>query len=553
MVDVAPGAGEAFVDRSRRLPDRQAQVPQHVEHIFDDLLAARRCLVGREKEQIDIRERREFAAPVAADGDQRQPIGRGGVGLGEDAPGGVVEQRRDQPVDEQGEAGGGRRPVGAGVEAAAQLRPPRLQGAPEAVENRRAVAGREFADGLAEGATVHDGALVLQHDGDRGAKGRGDYSRRRAAPATLIAARAHSAPAGGAGGLARDLGFEKHFHRPPDGGRRPAPELRLDPAPALEEHRRPQCVHRRGPRLAARYPSRRPVAGAGNGAPAPPARAPGETPSPASLSSARPTALRSPSATASARSSSATSEPSPTQASTSSSPIAAAAPTNDTSLSISDRAALRSPPSRAVSASSTAGAACLPSAASRSRTTWRQRHGVVLVAGDGGGVGGAFEQGAQPRPRSEGARLDDGERRFRRGDPEQRLAGRRRFVADAAQADQPPPAGHRQRGGLVGERARVGGDRRRREVGDAERVVESAGHRAPQALGAVADEAQIGAVEQHRRDPGGGARDETLGIGGPDVHSRPALSKWMASRAAISHAASRAARSAASRCATSVE
>ena len=98
--DVAAGAGDGFVHRTGRLAHRQAEVPQHVEDIFDDLLAARGGLVRGEEQQVDVGPGREFAAPIAADGDEREAVGRGGVGFGEHPFGGVVEQRGDEAVGE---------------------------------------------------------------------------------------------------------------------------------------------------------------------------------------------------------------------------------------------------------------------------------------------------------------------------------------------------------------------------------------------------------------------------------------------------------------------
>ena len=66
---VALGVAQALVDRARRVADLQAEVPQQVEHELDDLLAARRLLVGPQEQQIDVRQRRQLAAAVAADRD----------------------------------------------------------------------------------------------------------------------------------------------------------------------------------------------------------------------------------------------------------------------------------------------------------------------------------------------------------------------------------------------------------------------------------------------------------------------------------------------------
>lgn len=57
----------------------QLQVPEGVKHRFDDALAPGRLLVREQEEQIDIRARRQRAAPIAADGDDCDPLGLRGV------------------------------------------------------------------------------------------------------------------------------------------------------------------------------------------------------------------------------------------------------------------------------------------------------------------------------------------------------------------------------------------------------------------------------------------------------------------------------------------
>ena len=68
-----------LVERTRRMADFQPQVPQRVEHRFNDLLGPRGLFVGRQERNIDVRKRRHFAAPVTADSEQRQPFGRRGI------------------------------------------------------------------------------------------------------------------------------------------------------------------------------------------------------------------------------------------------------------------------------------------------------------------------------------------------------------------------------------------------------------------------------------------------------------------------------------------
>jgi hypothetical protein len=57
------------------VPDLEPQVPQHIEESLDELLDARRRLVGHEEEDIHVGVRREHAAPITADGDncRRRP------------------------------------------------------------------------------------------------------------------------------------------------------------------------------------------------------------------------------------------------------------------------------------------------------------------------------------------------------------------------------------------------------------------------------------------------------------------------------------------------
>ena len=63
---------QAFVDRARRVPDLQLEVPQHIEQRLDHLFDAGRRLVGHEEQEIDVRKGREHAAPIAADRDNRR-------------------------------------------------------------------------------------------------------------------------------------------------------------------------------------------------------------------------------------------------------------------------------------------------------------------------------------------------------------------------------------------------------------------------------------------------------------------------------------------------
>lgn len=71
---VLAGLPQAFVDGADGLADLQLEVPQAVEHRLDQALAPGRLLVGRDEEQVDVREGRHLAAAVAADRDHRDML-----------------------------------------------------------------------------------------------------------------------------------------------------------------------------------------------------------------------------------------------------------------------------------------------------------------------------------------------------------------------------------------------------------------------------------------------------------------------------------------------
>jgi hypothetical protein len=76
------GQARAFRDPSRRMADLQRRVPKGVKQFFGERFDERRNLPAVEKQQIDIRLRVEFAAPVAALRDQSKTATRRGKLLG---------------------------------------------------------------------------------------------------------------------------------------------------------------------------------------------------------------------------------------------------------------------------------------------------------------------------------------------------------------------------------------------------------------------------------------------------------------------------------------
>ncbi len=103
---------QALVDVAGGVADLQPHVPQHVEHVFDDLLAPWRLLVGQQEQEIDVGAGRQRAAAVAADRDDRHALGGRRVLRAVDMGGREVVERADDLVHQM------RQPRGAGGAAA---------------------------------------------------------------------------------------------------------------------------------------------------------------------------------------------------------------------------------------------------------------------------------------------------------------------------------------------------------------------------------------------------------------------------------------------------
>jgi hypothetical protein len=63
---------DAFVHIAGGVPDLEAHVPKHVEHIFDHLFGPGGRFVGQQHHQVDVRTRGQRVAAIAADGDKRE-------------------------------------------------------------------------------------------------------------------------------------------------------------------------------------------------------------------------------------------------------------------------------------------------------------------------------------------------------------------------------------------------------------------------------------------------------------------------------------------------
>ena len=120
---VGLGLAQAFIHRAGRRPDLQAHIPEHVEHVLDQLLHMGRVLVGNQEQQIDVGKGRQLAAAIAADRQHRQPFRRCGIVQGIDPHRRQLMQGADQLIHQQAQALGRGAAVMVGLEAAAHFRP----------------------------------------------------------------------------------------------------------------------------------------------------------------------------------------------------------------------------------------------------------------------------------------------------------------------------------------------------------------------------------------------------------------------------------------------
>ena len=122
------------------MPDLLAQIPEHVQHGLDHALAPGRLLVGQEKEQIDVRPRRQRAAAIAADRRHAEPLRRRGILRRIDEGHDIMMDRPEKFVFEMGETGR------AGETAVVRLECG-LHPFPALGERRREKLGRRLAKG----------------------------------------------------------------------------------------------------------------------------------------------------------------------------------------------------------------------------------------------------------------------------------------------------------------------------------------------------------------------------------------------------------------------
>ena len=66
---------QAVSDRPRRVPDLQPQVPEEIQHVFDNTQSLRWRILGGQEQQVDIAEGRQNAAAISAGRGDAQVLG----------------------------------------------------------------------------------------------------------------------------------------------------------------------------------------------------------------------------------------------------------------------------------------------------------------------------------------------------------------------------------------------------------------------------------------------------------------------------------------------
>ncbi len=89
------------------MADLQAEIPHEIEHVFDDAQRGGGGRLGRQEQQIDIAERRQQGAAIAASGGNGHMVGQAGRRVFLDR---MVEQHPHHTIGEGGEALGGFHP-----------------------------------------------------------------------------------------------------------------------------------------------------------------------------------------------------------------------------------------------------------------------------------------------------------------------------------------------------------------------------------------------------------------------------------------------------------
>ncbi len=167
---VGGSLADALLDGARGVADLEADIPERVEQILHHLLRIGRGLVGVEKQQVDVGERRQLAASVAADRDHRQMLAGGGVGGGIDRLGDEVVEGANELIHQEAEGAHHLGARGTPLETLAHLAPPGLERLLQDLDHLPALglaALGKRPEALLQSAAVDDVPLV----GDGGGHG----------------------------------------------------------------------------------------------------------------------------------------------------------------------------------------------------------------------------------------------------------------------------------------------------------------------------------------------------------------------------------------------
>ena len=84
------------------MADFQAEIPQRIEHRLDHLLGPGRLFAGSQEADINVGIGGHFTAPIAADRDDRDTLGRGRIAHRIQALDGEIVEQAEQLVDQEG-------------------------------------------------------------------------------------------------------------------------------------------------------------------------------------------------------------------------------------------------------------------------------------------------------------------------------------------------------------------------------------------------------------------------------------------------------------------
>ncbi len=167
--EIVLGEAHRLIDAARRLADLEPQIPQRIEDRLDHLFGPCGALARRDESQIDVAIGRHFAAPIAANRDDREPFAGRTIAAGIEKGEREIVEQPDQLIGDEGVACGDLLPArGMGFEAAGEffigVDQRRFEQRHRRVAPilRFARARPDCAERIAQHAPVDQGALVGQ-------------------------------------------------------------------------------------------------------------------------------------------------------------------------------------------------------------------------------------------------------------------------------------------------------------------------------------------------------------------------------------------------------